>query len=221
VRLVATAVVDARGTLVHLESALQVPLEPGGAYLEARRSLALAARGRLMPDVDLAAVDLALRAIAADGRARCVRVAPQSVADVAAASALQSRLEAAGADAGRLAIECSDSAGAVDRNALRQAAAGWRRAGVTVGVWHAGVSARTLPRLEEIGVDYVKVDASHLRGVADDDAVRGYVRSLVALLHGLGLRAYAAGVDDARELAALWALGFDAAAGDAVAGPRE
>ena len=181
----------------------------------------LAARGRLMPDVDLAAVDLALRAIAADGRARCVRVAPQSVADVAAASALQSRLEAAGADAGRLAIECSDSAGAVDRNALRQVAAGWRRAGVTVGVWHAGVSARTLPRLEEIGVDYVKVDASHLRGVADDDAVRGYVRSLVALLHGLGLRAYAAGVDDTRELAALWALGFDAAAGDAVAGPRE
>ena len=41
-------------------------------------------------------------------------------------------------------------------------------------------------------------------------------RRLVTLIHGLGWTALAEGVDDGRDLAALWALGFDGATGRAV-----
>jgi EAL domain-containing protein (putative c-di-GMP-specific phosphodiesterase class I) len=78
-----------------------------------------------------------------------------------------------------------------------------------------------LPPLKEIGVDYVKVDARHLHGLADDEAVRGYAQSLIALIHGLGLRAIAEGIEESRDLLAVWALGFDGATGSAVADPDD
>jgi EAL domain-containing protein (putative c-di-GMP-specific phosphodiesterase class I) len=93
--------------------------------------------------------------------------------------------------------------------------------GVTVGVEHAGASPKALPALEGIGVQYVKIDARHLRGLADDDAVRGYAQSLVGLIHGLGMQALAEGIDEPRDLLAIWAIGFDGATGAAVPAPDE
>jgi EAL domain-containing protein (putative c-di-GMP-specific phosphodiesterase class I) len=221
VQLGSYPVVDMRGNLIHLECPLRVQLQEGGEYLVARRWLALAARSRLLPQLDLAAVDLALAAIEADGRPRCVHVTPRSFIGTDFAARLQARLEAVPQAARWLSIEWTETARAADTAALRVAVAGWRRLGVTVGVEHAGASAKALPALKELGVDYVKVDARHLRGLADDEAVRGYAQSLVALLHGLGLTALAEGIDEPRDLLALWQLGFDGATGAAVPAPDE
>lgn len=215
----AYAVVNARGELVHLECPLRVQLEAGGDFLEARRWLSLAARSRLMHEVDLAAVGLALAAIAADGRPRCVHVAPRSFASPEFAATLLSRLQAAGAAARRLAIEWTEGQRTTETTLLRAAIADWRALGVAVGVEHAGASPKALPSLKGLGVDYVKVDARHLRGLAADEAVRGYAQSLVALIHGLGLQAVAEGIDDPADLLAVWGLGFDAATGSAVPTP--
>lgn len=212
-------VIDAQGALMHLECPLRVQLQPKGEFLEARRWLSLAARSRLMPEVDLAAVGLALEGIAADGQPRCVHVAPRSFASPDFAATLQARLEAAGPAAQRLSIEWTEGARAAEAALLRAAVPGWRQLGVTVGVEHAGASPKALPALKGIGVDYVKVDARHLRGLAADEAVRSYAQSLVSLIHGLGLRAVAEGIDDAADLLALWGLGFDAATGTAVPDP--
>jgi EAL domain-containing protein (putative c-di-GMP-specific phosphodiesterase class I) len=127
------------------------------------------------------------------------------------------RLGAAPEAARHLSIECVEGLRPADAGApLAAAAAAWRRHGVRVGVEHAGASPQQLPALQATGIDYVKVDARHLRGVADDSAVHGYAQSLVALIHGLGLTALAEGIDDERDLATLWALGFDGATGPAV-----
>ncbi|MBE0549679.1 MAG: EAL domain-containing protein, partial [Rubrivivax sp.] len=77
-------------------------------------------------------------------------------------------------------------------------------------------SLQRLRQLHEAGIDYVKVDAGLVRDVASNDAVRAYAHSLVALLHGLRLLALADGVNDAADLAVLWALGFDGASGPAL-----
>jgi EAL domain-containing protein (putative c-di-GMP-specific phosphodiesterase class I)/GGDEF domain-containing protein len=221
VQLGAYPVVDARGHLIHLECPLRVQLQPGGEFLVARRWLAMAARSRLLPQVDLAAVDLALAAIEVDGRPRCVHVAPRSFADPDFTARLQAQLGAAPQSARWLSIEWTEAARSADTAPLRAAIAGWRHLGVTVGVEHAGASAKALPALKELGVDYVKVDGRHLRGIADDEAVRGYAQSLVALLHGLGLTALAEGIDEPRDLLAAWAIGFDGATGAAVPPPTD
>ncbi|MBL8326427.1 MAG: EAL domain-containing protein, partial [Rubrivivax sp.] len=194
--------------------------------------------------------DLALQAIAQDGRPRGVHVAPRSLLAPGFARAVLARLKAAPAAAQQLSIEWAEqpevvhatpappaptappgAAGAPSIGAsalaagglpgpaaaaLREAVPAWRRLGVRVGVEHAGGSPRTLPALKELGIDYVKVDARHLAGAADDAVARNHVESLVALIHGLELAAIAEGVADARQLGLVWELGFDGATGPAV-----
>ena len=235
-RLAEFAVVDAHGRLLHLECPLRVqfsgiadrqddelaepdvPDEP--PWRPAREWLAQAARSRLLPRVDLVALDLALAAINADGRPRCVHLAPRSMAEPGFALQVQRRLAASAVAAQQLSLEWDDGdrnrSLAIDRDTLQAAAAAWRSFGVRLGVEHAGAAPQRLADWQAVGIDYVKIDSRHLRGIADDDAVRAYATSLVTLIHGLGWTALAEGVDDGRDLAALWALGFDGATGHAV-----
>ena len=66
--------------------------------------------------------------------------------------------------------------------------------------------------------DYIKLETRHLHGAVNKDAMRAYAAGLVSLLHGLGLVVLAQGVDQEDELAVLWELGFDGAAGAALEG---
>lgn len=210
-------VCDAGGRLLHLDCPLRVQIEPGGPFQVASRWLAMASRGRLLPAVDLAALDLALAAIANDGRARCVHVSAVSVASAGFVGEVQRRLDAA-SDAARglwLAVAEGPS---LERSMprLREAAAAWRRHGLHLGLEHAGASMQSLPRLAAIGLDHIKIGARFLRGVSQEAAVREFASALVAMAHSLGWKIIAEGIDDARDLAALRALGFDGATGRAV-----
>ncbi len=227
-RLAEFPVVDPQGRLIHMECPLRVQFgapsgdgdlgddESAADYRPARDWLALAQRSRLMPRVDLAALDLALAAIAADGRPRAVHVSQASLAEPGFVDIVAQRLGQAAAAAQALSIEWVESPQPADGSALRLAAESWRALGAKLGVEHAGASPQALTQWHATRIDYVKIDARHLQGVATDEAVRGYAASLVALVHGLGLQALAEGIGDAEDLAMLWQLGFDGATGQAV-----
>jgi EAL domain-containing protein (putative c-di-GMP-specific phosphodiesterase class I)/GGDEF domain-containing protein len=206
-------VVDNVGRVLHLECPLRVQLSADGEYQAAARWLALAQRSRLMPRVDLMAVDLALQAIARDGITRAVHASLQSLETPGYIGEVSTLLSARPQAAAKLCIEIVEGARPTALAPLASAAAAWQRFRTRVGVEHAGASAQQLPQLQAAGAAYVKVSARHLRGAASDPAVRGYAKSLVALIHGLGQQAMAEGIEDARDVAALWELGFDAATG--------
>jgi EAL domain-containing protein (putative c-di-GMP-specific phosphodiesterase class I)/GGDEF domain-containing protein len=209
-------VVDSAGRITHLECPLRVQLTAGGEYQAAARWLALAQRSRLMPRVDLMAVELALMAIATDGQARAVHASLQSLETPGFIAEISAMLQGAARAAALLSIEIVEGARPTALTPLTAAAVAWRPWGTRVGVEHAGASPQQLPGLQAAGAAYVKVSARHLRGAASDLAVKGYAQSLVALIHGLGQKAVAEGMDDARDLAALWDIGFDAATGPAL-----
>ena len=224
-RLAEFPVVDRDGRLLHLECPLRVQFDtanpsetqpPLNLWRPARQWLAQAARSRLLPRVDLAALELALAASAADAQPRAVHIAEASMAEPGFVARVQAQLSAQPAAAGLLSLEWVEGNRRVDRVGLADAAASWKRLGVRLGVEHAGATPQALAAWQEVGIDYVKIDARHVKGAADDEAVRAYASSLVALVHGLGWTALAEGVEDPRDLEALWALGFDGATGRAV-----
>jgi EAL domain-containing protein (putative c-di-GMP-specific phosphodiesterase class I) len=209
-------VIGPLGQRLRLECPLRVQLAAGQDYQAAARWLALARRSRLMPQVDLTALGLALQAVAADGLARTVHVSWPSLAASGFVAQVTQALQEAPKAARSLSIEWVDSVKPSSWQALAEATRPWRSLGVQVGVAHAGGAPQHLVQMQAVGIDYVKIDPRHLRGVAADEAVRAYAQSLVALVHGLKLQAVAAGVDSAADLRALWALGFDACTGPAV-----
>jgi GGDEF domain-containing protein/EAL domain-containing protein (putative c-di-GMP-specific phosphodiesterase class I) len=221
-RLAEFDVRSATGELIHVECPLLVQLVAGGDYHAADRWLALARRSQLLPQVDLAAIELALKAIRADGRPRAVHVAAASLASAQFVAGVAQRLVLAPQGAARLSIDCVQSLRSTQDPTtflalLSGAVVAWRPFGVRVGIEHAGASPQELPGLQTSGISYVKVDARHLRGAASDMAVRGYASSLLALIHGLGWMALAEGIDEPEDLATLWSLGYDGATGPALA----
>ncbi len=214
-------VLDSNLRVLHLECPLRVQLVPGQPYQPAARWLALARRSRLMPQVDMKSLELALAAIENDQQRRAVHVSWPSLAAPGFASEVTRRLRRAPAAARRLSIEWGQSSRPHDWVSLAMATQGWRDLGVKVGAKHAGAQPQQLVDLQELGIDYVKVDPQHLLGVAGDDGVRTYVQALVRLIHGLRAQAFAGGVVDEQDLLALWACGFDAATGPAVTAVHE
>jgi len=217
VGLAAFPVQGPEGELLHLECPLRVQVDAAGPFREAKRWIAMASRSRLLPRVDLMAVELALTEIARDGRPRCVHVGAASLAATGFVGEVQRRLEGAPAASRRLWIEVAEGH-ALDRALprLREAGAAWRRHGVHLGVEHAGASMQALARLAGIGLDHVKIDARYVRALHSEAEVHEFARGLLSLARGMGLLVIAEGIDDANDLHALWALGFDGATGPAV-----
>ena len=206
-------VLDGHGQLLHLECPMRLRLRADGPFEPADGWLAAASRHRLMTQIDLAALELALRACAADGLGRCVHVAAESLSTAGFVSAVRARLEQSPEAAARLWIEIAEVSFERLPPQLRNAGTVWRRAGARVGIEHAGAALRSLLGLGTLEVDYVKVDASFVTGVAEDLAQAERARALVALVHEMGARVFAEGADAAADLDALWALGFDGATG--------
>jgi EAL domain-containing protein (putative c-di-GMP-specific phosphodiesterase class I) len=212
-RLASYPVIARDASLWQLECPLRVQRTPGGEFEAAAQWLPLAARSRLLPQLDLHAVQLALSAIAADGVPRGINLALASLADGAFATRLRQVLEDAPRASAQLSLEVSESA-ANDQFALLQAfAAMVRPLGVRFGLEHAGHQLHLVERLYELGLDYVKLDAALVRGVASDPAARRFVDGCVTLLHALSVAVCAEGVNDADDAQTLWACGVDAITG--------
>ena len=215
-RLVEFALTDVRGELVHLECPLRVQLEAGGDFEPAARWLPLALRSRLTPELDERALALALAHTAVDGRPRGINLAPASLADAGFAGRLRALLQQDPELAKHLWIEIAEVAAVEQFDALHELVRQLRPTGIRFGLEHAGDRLASIGRLIDLGIDYVKLDASLSAGMATDTHQRAFVQSTVTLVHSLALKAYAEGVADPADAQALWECGIDAITGPVV-----
>ena len=105
--------------------------------------------------------------------------------------------------AGRFALEVSEHGllrhfAAV--RSLREAMAG---SGCGFGVEHVGRRFGEIARLQELGLDYIKVDASFIRGIDTNPENRAFLEGLASIAHGMGAMVIAEGVQTVAELTAL------------------
>lgn len=206
---------DRRGVEQRLSCRLHLQLARSGAFEPPERWQPLARRSRLVAPADLAAVALALSAIARDGRSRAVPLsssslmAPGFVGDVAA------QLAGEPAAAQRLVLQPSEDlpSAAAAAGLLAAMSAVWRPAGVQLAVRLPLTEANRLHGLRAAGIALLRLD---VRPATADAAMHAQLRACVDAARRLGLQVQADGVDDASALAAVWALGFDAASGDAL-----
>ncbi|MGY0195123.1 bifunctional diguanylate cyclase/phosphodiesterase [Leptothrix sp. BB-4] len=209
-------VVDREGRLLHLECPLRLQLLPAGPLEVAAHWLPHAMRTGLMPEIDLCALDLALRAIAADGRPRCVSVSPVSLLTVGFLPRLLARLRSAGAAATRLSFDVDAVQVARQPDALVELGRQVRALGVRVGLEHAGERVPDFALAAQAGIDYVKLSPSLVHELAEQPARQQFVRGLVSTLRGLGLQVGAEGVARPEDLDSVRDVGFDAWTGPAV-----
>jgi predicted signal transduction protein with EAL and GGDEF domain len=209
-------VVDREGRQLHLECPLRLQLVAGGPYEVAAHWLPHALRTGLMPEIDLCALDLALRSISADGQSRCVSLSPVSLLTTGFMARLLGRLRGIGPAASRLCFDVDALQIARHPDALVELGRQVRSLGVRVGLEHAGERVPDFAIAAQAGIDYVKLSPSLVHELADQPARAQFVRGLVSTLRGLGLQVGAEGVTRIEDLASVRELGFDAWTGPAV-----
>ena len=212
-RLVGYPVIDRQHQLIHLECPLRLQFDADGPFEAAARWLPLALRGRLTPQIDERAVQLALSEIERDTRARCINLSSASLADSAFASRLRTLLQAQPGPSGRLYLEVPEIAAVEHFAQVQELAHQLRPTGARVGLEHAGERLARIDRLFESGLAYVKLDVAVVQGLAGDSARANYLKSLVTMLHGLSMSVMAEGVADPGDADALWTIGVDGITG--------
>jgi EAL domain-containing protein (putative c-di-GMP-specific phosphodiesterase class I)/GGDEF domain-containing protein len=203
----------ADGSLLHLECPLRLRLMPEDPPQVAARWLPLAVRARLTARADLEALRLALAASAGDDRPRCVNVAAASLADAEFAARAREALADRPDAARRLWLDLPEGAAADRFRAVQELARQLRPMGVRVGLEHAGERLHRVPRLYELGLDYVKLDAAVCTALAGRDAAQEFLRHTVQMLAGVGIVAIAEGVTDDDDARLLLACGLGAITG--------
>ena len=213
VQLASFPVVNRAQGLVHLECPLRLQLEPGGAFELGGDWLPLAVRTRMTAEIDARALQLALRAIEADGQPRGINLSPASLADSGFAGRLRSLLSEHPAAARKVWLEVGESAAEEQFELMRELGRQIRPLGARFGLEHAGERLSRIERLFEAGLDYIKLDASIVRATGSDPRRAEFVKSLATMLHSMSVQVFAEGVVDAADARVLWTCGADGLTG--------
>jgi diguanylate cyclase (GGDEF)-like protein len=218
VRLISFPVVNAKGNLSHRECPLRLMFDERGEWLPAGRFLPAAERLRLTPALDLAAVGLGLQELRRNPSlpGLAINVSGSSLEDAEFLPKLIALLGTERELPSRLWVEVAESGALMHLDALRKLCRALTAVGCRTGLEHFGHQFSQIGLLHDLGLDYLKVDASFIRGIDSNAGNFAFLKGLCSIAHNIGLLVFAEGVATDAELTALLSLGFDGATGPVV-----
>lgn len=222
VRLISFPVIEFSGKLSHRECPLRLMFDEQGDWLPAGQFLPIAERLRMTPELDLIAVTLGLRELASQPElpGLAINLSASSVGDAAFRTKLLALLAAHRALAPRLWLEVAENGALKHLAMFRELCRDLKPTGCRIGLEHFGHQFSQIGLLHELGLDFLKVDSSFVRGVDSNSGNATFLKGLSGIAHTIGLQVLAEGVASEAEMAVLPSLGFDGATGPAVAEGR-
>lgn len=217
VRLVSFPVSTIDGRLMHRECPLRLMFDDAGEWQPAGRFLPVAERLKLTPKLDLAAVALGLDELDAKPQLTglAINLSASSIELPEFRNELQ-KLLMQRESASRLWLEVSEAGVLAHFDAFRALCAELRDVNCRLGIEHFGRQFSEFGRMHDLGLDYIKVDASFIRGLDANLGNQAFLRGLSAIAKGIGLIVIAEGVDSEADLLILSDVGFDGATGPAI-----
>lgn len=214
-KLVEYPVVNIQGKVLHQECLARLLMDEAGGWLPAAHFIPMALRLKLTAELDIAVLKLALDRAAA-GADVAINLAAESLGDPAFMVKLRALLTERPGHAERIWFEVPEA------GALRHfdEFSAWcnimRSAKCRIGLEHVGHHFGEIGRLHGLGIDYLKVDSSFVRGIAESPGNQAFLKGLCSIAHGIGMKVIGEGVTSQTELALIASLGFDGATGPVV-----
>lgn len=223
VRLISFPVVNAQKTLSHRECPLRLMFDEAGEWMPAGRFLPVAERLNLTAELDLSAVRLGLQELKVQSSlpGLAINLSASSLRNLQFVARLTMLVDAQRDLASRLWLEVSEVGALHNLDQFKVLCAELKRRGCKVGLEHYGHHFSQIGLLHELGLDYLKVDASFVRGVDGNSGNASFLQGLSTIAHNIGLQVLAEGVATQAEWDALMALGFDGATGPGVHDPAQ
>jgi len=190
-----------------------VRLAEKGEVIAPAAFLPVAERLGMIQEIDVWMCGQALRFAARHGQRVHVNLSPKTLSDERAMATITAELVAWRGAAPLLVVEITETAAFADMAQGIQRLETLRSRGCQVALDDFGVGFSSLYSLRHLPVDYLKIDASFIRGLVTDPQDRQIVRAIVDLARGLGRATIAEGVEDRETLEVVRSLGVDYAQG--------
>jgi EAL domain-containing protein (putative c-di-GMP-specific phosphodiesterase class I) len=143
----------------------------------------------------------------------------ENIWDCQVLSSVEEHLSRATLPPGTLDLEVPEAVLLAERTSARDVVASLRSIGVSVTLIDFGLGLVSLPRLQRLLPDRVKLHKSFVRHVTQDRERSAIARSIIALAHTLGLAAIADGLVTEQDLQFFKWEGCDVGQGDLLARP--
>lgn len=218
VRLISFPVTSLSGELLHRECPIRLMFNMDGEWQPAGKFLPIAERLQLTPQIDLTAITLGLEKLNAtpDMPGLAINLSASSIESEAFRSQLKSLLQQHPETSHKLWLEVAETGAFKHFDAFRLLCLELRDTRCKLGLEHFGRQFSQIGRLHDLGLDYLKVDASFIRNIETSPGNQAFLKGLCGIVHGIGLRVFAEGVVSQAELDALKALSFDGATGPVI-----
>ncbi|MDT7513500.1 EAL domain-containing protein [Rhodoferax mekongensis] len=218
VRLISFPVVNVSGEMSHKECPLRLMFDEAGEWVPAGRFLPVAERLKLTPDLDLMAISLGLDELerAPDLVGLAINLSASSLESPSFLNELLAALARRSSVAPRLWLEVPEEGALKHLESFRALCTALKKLGCRIGLEHFGHRFSQIGQLHDLGLDYLKVDSSFVRGVDANPGNEAFLKGLCSIAHNIGLQVIAEGVSTSSEFIALKAIGFDAATGPGI-----
>jgi EAL domain-containing protein (putative c-di-GMP-specific phosphodiesterase class I)/GGDEF domain-containing protein len=220
IKLVNYPVINAKGaTLMHREGVIRLQTEADGPWRPAGDFMPFAVRLNLTPSLDLGVIKLAFEALRKEAGNFAVNLTADTFADPNFRKQFIDQIKSQGDLARRLWVEVPEYGTVSHFDAFHELCRALKILGCKVGIENFGRKLAEVDKLADLGVDYVKVDTSFVRGIDQNDGNREFLKGLCKMVHSIGITVIAVGVQNQQELDTLVAIGFDGVTGPAVLEP--
>lgn len=209
-------VVDQIGELIHYESPVRLQLEQDGNWLSAGEFITWAAQLNLISRMDELVVETALSLLENGAEPIGLNISGNAICSPVFVEKITRLIKQHEHLAHRLYFEVPEQ-GAFDHlTAFRVFCSQLKPLGCKIGIEHVGARISRLGELHDIGLDYIKIDVSVIRGIDKNEANKTLLRGLCMIAHSIGIIAIAEGVQTADEIAALKHIGINGMTGPGI-----
>jgi diguanylate cyclase (GGDEF)-like protein len=187
-----------------------------GELVPASSFMPMAARHRLMTEVDRAMVTLALERVRdqeAGTNTLAINLSPQSIGDAEFVAWLSEQLASLASAAKRVALEVSEFGALRNSAALTRVRQMARQCGVAFGIDHFGLGPQAVQMLRDVVPDYVKLSGALSQELVAQAGSNALLVSIVTLARSLDVMVIAQKIENAEQAAALSAAGVDGGQG--------
>jgi len=178
------------GRTLHQECPLRLRLGAEPTWLSAGRFLPLADRIGMVQQLDMATLKLALAELEGDDHlgGLWINFSAKSIADPEFRRRLLNQLRDHPACRSRLYLEIPEASGLSRLNALRELSRELKPLECRIGLEHYGHHFNRIGLLYDLGLDFLKVDASFIHDIDSNHGNQTFLAGLCEIAHRIGMQ---------------------------------
>ncbi len=209
-------VINQNGELMHFESPVRLQLEANGRWLCAGEFITWARQLDLMSRLDALVFETAVDSLIQGVQAIGLNVSASAMCSQAFIDQIVSVIGAQPHLSDKLYFEIQEQDAFDYLPEFHHFCRQLKNTGCKIGIEHVGTRISRLGELHDVGLHYMKIDASFIRDIDRNEANKTLLRGLCMIAHSMGVIAIAEGVHTENEMTVLKQIGIDGMTGPGI-----